>query len=133
MSYKERVKITDRPLPAEYKNCFVLHVEGYHGDMDYNVNEESKFRFDEDSEDEAWEYLVQSYIGYKAMKDLKPRYGGSPDIDEVYKVMKFEDEYGFDWPINPYDNNCGEYLMTVTGIDVVYYNENGQPFEVEIA
>lgn len=137
MSYKDRVKITDRSITTKYKDCFVLHVKGYHGDADYNANEDYKFDFNEDTEDEDWEYLVKSYLGYKAMKDLKPRYGGEADIDQVHEAMDLkEDEDGkifFDWPINIRDPNYGCLSLTVQDVSVAYYNQNGKPFKVEIS
>jgi hypothetical protein len=129
MSYKERVKITDRPIAPKYKDCFVLKLEGYHGDMDYTVNEEYDFKLQEEDD---WQWIVQAYLGYKLLKEL----GCDNDI-ELHEAMGLEeDEDGdtyFDFPINPYDPTSGDTLMTVEEVSVVYYNENGQPFEVEIA
>ena len=83
----------------------------------------------------SYQYLVQSYLGYKAIQDLKPPYGGSPCEDDVLDAMEVdEDDEGyryFDWPINPHDE-YGEHFMSVESVDLVYYNENGEAFEVEI-
>lgn len=124
-----RLHILETPKKKTFKKGFVLRVKGYHGDMDYKVNE-SYHLLPEGVEDEQW--IAMAYLGYKSIMKYRRNGRTSDVIDKIYedmggaKVVK-----DFEWPINPWDM-YGDHLMTVESCSIEYHDGKGNINQVEV-
>ncbi len=126
-----RLHILELQRKKTFKKGFVIRVKGYHGDMDYKVNESYHCKVD-CQEDEEW--LAMAYLGYQSIKANRNKGNSSKVIEKVYEDMGGREaviRYGFDWPINPWDSN-GDFLMTVESCSIEYHDGHGNINQVEV-
>jgi len=126
-----RLQILEPPKIKRFKKGFVIHLKGYHGDMDYSINE--SYHCDVQCiEDEEW--MAMAYLGYIAIKEHKNPFTGEVDEDKVIEDMGGKEavnKYGFDWPIDPWNKNRDGF-MTVESCTIEYHDGNGYVNQVEV-